>query len=542
MNCKHCGYPVNRGQKLCPSCGKPVKRGKGLRIFLAVLLILVLAVVAGLHYRAIGNLVTRRSSDPVEYYRYVELQHADDLCRLAGLFAGKSDASAAPTPQHSQIDLQLQLGEKAQQFLGELNTGAIKLGWIRDLGLSADLRRDRLTAAAVDVVLNETSLFTLDATVDTENAEAALLIPELSEQPFRLSLAALSAQEDEGDVSISLPALLGSLPAQKELKAMLRSYVSLAVNEVTDVTLGSETLKAGELSVDYTTLTVRIDPETAQSIALKLGSALRDDAQFKQIVVDASGEEAYASFQKELDGALSSLKETPPFDGDLVMVLYVNQGGTLFGRLVRLEGKDDAQSASLLLALPVKGTRFGLLLSREDQSGKAELSGDASLHGKALSGRFTLSRDGEQYATADVEARLERILKGLAGEVSALIRPQAALLQSLELPVEAESFGQELALEAHGDNLTQGLLSCTADLFQSSERLVRFALSMRSLEPGETPVMPEALDLADWTAGIKMPGLLGSGSFGTIFDNLKQAGMPGELITGLKLLLPSLLK
>lgn len=536
MNCKHCGYPINRGQKVCPSCGKPVKRKKGLKTFLAILLALVLIVCAGLSYRTIGNFFTKRGSSAEEYYQTVEKKNVGDLFRLASLAGKKSDKAEAETkPQHTQAEAQLVLGEAAQKFLAELNTGAIKLGWIQDLGLSADLRVDGLVGADVGVTLNQTPLLSLEAVIDPESGEAALLIPELTENYLRLSTADLPApEEDEDDVSISLGAILGSLPPTAECKELVLSYVSQIVDNFHDVQQGEDTLTLGEITRSYTTLTVRVDAETAKTVAAAVCERLRDDAEVRRILVDASSEEAYASFREDLSRAAAYVEQNGLYDGELLMTLYVDAAGTICARRLALEEANTA----LLLGFTHQGGRYGLLLSREDADGALALTGGGKLHGLTLDGAFALSRDGAALAAADLTAVLKGVIKG---EAALTVRPESALLQSLDLPVEAEAFGKALSLALRCDNLSGGA-NASAVLFQADEPVVSFLCTLRSAEPAETPVMQEGLPLAEWRGALKLPGLLGSGSFGTIFDNLKTAGMPAELITGMKLLLPTLLK
>lgn len=536
MNCKHCGYPINRGQKVCPRCGKPVKRRKGLKIFLAILLALVLIVCVGLSYRTIGNFFTKRGASAEEYYQTVEKKNVGDLFRLASLAGKKSDkAEAAPQPRHMQAEAQLVLGEVSQQFLAELNTGAIKLGWIQALGLSADLRMDGLIGADVGVTLNQTPLLSLDAVIDPENGEAALLIPELTENYLRLSTADLPAGEEDGDeVSISLGAVLGSLPPSAECKALVLSYVSQIVDNFHDVQQGTDALTLGELTRTYTTLTVRVDAETAKTVAVAVCDRLRDDAEVRRILVDASSEAAYASFREDLSRAAAYVEQNGLYDGELIMTLYVDASGTICARRLALEEAD----AALLLGFTHQGGRYGLLLRRENADGALALAGGGTLRGLTLDGAFALSRDGEALAAADMTAVLKGIIKG---EAALTVRPESALLQSLDLPVEAEAFGKELSLALRCDNLSGGV-NASAELFRADEPVVSFLFTLRSADPGETPVMQEGLSLAEWRGALKLPNLLSSGSFGTIFDNLKTAGMPAELIAGMKLLLPSLLK
>lgn len=111
----------------------------------------------------------------------------------------------------------------------------------------------------------------------------------------------------------------------------------------------------------------------------------------------------------------------------------------------------------------------------------------------------------------------------------------------LPLPEGSDSLARDLTL-ALDTQWSDKTLRAALSLNHDSDALVKLALTREALEEPLSLELPEGLEKDAWLKEVKLPGLFGSGSFGTVLDNCKAAGMPAELVTGLKLLIPSLVK
>ncbi len=219
------------------------------------------------------------------------------------------------------------------------------------------------------------------------------------------------------------------------------------------------------------------------------------------------------------------------------MVVYVNAHGTICGRSIRFSPEDGGEIA-LQAALVRKGLRCGFELSANDGRESAQLHGSARLRGRTLSGNAYIHRNGVALTKTDLSA----VLRGLIRlELEATVRPAEGLAAALSLPADTAKDVQELALTVRGDNLG-GLPMGSLEVLRGSETALSLSLDRQQLAAAALPSQAEGQSLEEWRSGIKLPGLFGSGSFETIFENLKNAGMPGELLTILKVALPRLLK
>lgn len=543
MNCKHCGYPVNRGQKRCPSCGKPVGRARRVwRTILIVVLILAVAVVGFLKYRDIKNAVVKRGMDPAEYYRHVETQNYEDLTGLLLKLGGKG-TPGVPTLGHSRSGVTFRLGDMAQQLLAGVNTSGISLDWVHALGLSLETNAgDGRFAGELLLSLNDTGIVRLEAGFDPQSGALSLRVPELREEAILTSMEELGLS-GEGPGFDALMEALGRLPSGETLRAIGARYLNQALEQIQNVETGSGTLTAGGLERSCTVLTVRLTDAEAAQLLRGLCQTLREDEEVLGIVenvLEPFSQEpgaAKASLLEELDDAIAELDGFAPQGRTYVMEVSVDAAGRIAGR--KLICETDEGELILSRAVIVKGGRLGLDLRLELGGESAAFSGGGKLDGlTAASGSFQAAFNDTPMLTLDVSGTLKGVIKG---SCELLLRPERALLRAMELSQEAESLAKDLYLRLYLNN-TEDPAEVTFALMHDSEAVVTAEIEHRALEAAPVSLPETGLSPEDWASGIKLPSFLGNGSFGTILENLQQAGVPAELIMGMKLLLPSLLK
>ncbi len=543
MNCKHCGYPVNRGQKVCPSCGKPIRRGrKALWIVLAIVLILAIAAVGFLHRRDIGNFFVKRGMDAGEYYRHVELQNYDDLSGLLTKLGGKSASGDPLALGHERLGATFRLSDTASQFLASVNTTGVSLDWIHALGLSLEANaNDGRYAANLALQLNDVELVTLGGAVDPAAGTVALRVPELSDTAILTSMEELGFT-GEGPGFAELMEALGKLPSAERLSAIGERYLKLALEEIRTVEMGKGTLTADTLSRDCTLLTVRLTDSELAAITRKLCETLRTDEEVLGIAEDVlrplmpEDVSVRERFQQRLEQAISELDAYSSDGINFVMEVYVDAGGRIIGR--ELTAENGNETLVLSRALIVKGGRVGLELRTEHDGENAALVGGGKLQGLTFTGEVKALRNGTEMLTLDLDAALKGLIKGVC---TLSLRPERALLRALELNETAESLAKDLSLRLLFDN-TESPAQVTLSLLHDEDDFIAIDLEHTSLAAEAIDFPAEGQSPAEWASSIKMPGFLGNGSFGTVFDNLTKAGLPAELLMGMKLLLPQLLK
>ena len=219
------------------------------------------------------------------------------------------------------------------------------------------------------------------------------------------------------------------------------------------------------------------------------------------------------------------------------MVLSLDDGGRILGRELRFaaEGNEAVYSRALL----VRGGRFGLEIRGGASGESLALIGSGRVRGLTLTGSFRTERGDAPMLTLDVRGELKGIVKG---EIEMILKPERALLRALGLSDAAESLAKDLNLRLYLSNAEDpGEFSQV--LRQDEAALVTAEASRHALPAAGIDLPESGLSLDEWVSGLKMPGLLtGNGSFGVLFDNLQQAGMPATLIMILKAALPGLLR
>ena len=534
MNCKHCGYPVNRGQKTCPSCGRKVRRGNGWRVLLVIVLLLAAAVFGILHYRDVLNGVVERRLDLLSYYRYVEEQNYDDLSGLTSRLAGKKTLLSAPDGR-SDTQIGFRLSDEAQQLIAAANPTGLPLDWIRSLGLSLEtnLQGGRV-GALLGLKLNDVGLLSVNAAFDREPGVLALTVPELSEEVILTDLGELGLGGEGSDLG-ELLGTLGSLPDGSKLRQIGRRYLEYALEQIENVEKGSGRLTAAGLEADCATLTVRMTDGELAALARSLCLRLSGDEEVLALAEQAAAArgkdpaEARAALADRLDRLGERLGQFRSRGGTFAMVLSLDGGGRILGREIRLE--TERTEAVYSRALLVRGGRFGLEIRGAASGESLALIGSGRVRGVALTGSFRTERGGAPMLTLDVRGALRGILRG---ELEMILKPERALLRALGLSDTVESLAKDLNLRLYFSN-AEDPKAFSLVLRQDETALVTAEISRHALPAAEIVVPESGLSLDKWLSGLKMPGLLtGNGSFGTLFENLQQAGMPSTLIMILK--------
>lgn len=536
MNCKHCGYPINRGQKVCPSCGKTVRRRRGGLVFLLVLLLLAAAVFGALHYRDVGNYFVRRQMDDGEYYRHVELQNYEDLSELAEKLLAKNPLLSL---KHDRFDLGFRLGDTAQELLAALNSSKIPLDWIHALAARVEInRQDGRSSAQLALRLNDVDILSLLAATDPESGMASLSVPELSETPVLGTMESLGL----GDGSLDLEGLLAHLPSAEKRRAVVSRYLSLALDQIGTLESGTAVLKADTLSRECTLFTVRLTDTELNALEKKLCETLRTDEEALGLLEEllrpiAKDPDALREdVLQRLDKLIAGLDKFKSKGANYVIRTYVDAAGRIAGREILV----DRKGGELVLsrALLVKNGRLGLELRLEQDGKTSSFVGGGRLQGLGLTGEFKALSNGTEMLTLDADAALKGVIKGVC---TLTLRPERAMLRAMKLDETAESLAKDLRLRLRYDN-TEDPAELSLVLLHDEDAIVTTGLEHTPL-PAEAIELPtHGLSLAEWTKSIKLPNLFGNGSFGTVFDRLSQAGMPSELIVGAKLLLPQLIK
>ena len=487
----------------------------GLLLFL---LLLVVILAALLLHRPLIELYLSRTASPTDYLLHAQTRTESDIDRALSLV---SKLLPEDTPEGRSVDeLSLTLHDTTRELLKTVKIGPAKLDWIESLGLKADVQTGTDSASAsAELLLNETHLLTVDA--QAENGRVSLLLPEVSDQALYQALD-------------GVPTDAGALGGN--LLSLERRYQSLALSLLPALTKGSGELSAGGVSMRCVTLTTELNETEMRDLVLALLRQAQDDPELLALL-QIAGTRRGENFRAALGLLEKALEENGFPEGSYTMTVYVSRYGRICGQTLRFAGA-QGEKTEQRLALTRKGGRFGLELSGETDRGSAVLSGSFLLRGKTLGGTLAYEQNGTELLTLDGAFAVNRLHNG---GLAFTLTPARELLRMLPLPEGSDSLARDLTL-ALDTQWSDKTLRADLSLNHDSDALVKLALTREALEEPLSLELPEGLEKDAWLKEVKLPGLFGSGSFGTVLDNCKAAGMPAELVTGLKLLIPSLVK
>lgn len=574
MTCKKCGAIIPEGQPFCTNCGAPLvnetptdafsapetsaPKVKGRKLGWLIAAVAAVAVIAGvvLSWGYIQNFTERTFSSPTDYYHKVETRAmsatTDTLVNPTGmtamygnLFSMGDEVSTKAT----QSDITISLGEKLTDLLSD--SAGTDLSWFKNLGLSlvVDRTREDLVGAKATVQLNGTDVVNLDGIYQPDTYMAYFRVPELSEQ-----YAGVNAEEmlydyywengydevyqlmsgliygDDGQYQ----AIMGAMPDTETMGKLIDRYAAIVIQDLTDVTRGTEKVAAGDVTCTYTTLTVKMDKATLEKILRDVAAQAADDPDIKDViyrmcnVFDEDGDEVYQDFQESLRSAMNE-EELIEDDVNAVMVVYVDDKGEVHGRDIRITVNGETVTIRYLNA--IKGSKFGTDIRMEvPDEVTISVTGGGTNRSDHIKGTLdawaTVSGETHKLFTVEIDGTAKD--NDFVGEIS--FTPSEELLDEIlsdtYLPADIQELvrGMKLSLV---NRSAKDHVDMTLALKSGDSELIALRLESSPVEPLELSLPTGTVDVEDWAGSINQFSLM------SLIGNLQKAGIPMSFFSSL---------
>lgn len=469
-----------------------------------------------------------------------------------GAMGGQTDLSS-----HTQMDISVTLGDDLISSLGAMMQVYQLPGdasWLKEFGLNMDMNyTEDLTKMVLALRLGDTEAVSAEVIQNMANQMVYLGLPGLNDR-----YVAVGADVPQGAVAMSgmgdYAALISALPTEATLNTLLTRYLNLMQQELGDPSVGTETLSFSGISQEVTATTHTIRRSDVLDAAEALMRAARTDAELEAVLdqlsayINTQGEAEYAEYSKqygttfvwetvdlheelmdEIDSALEDIAETRVEleDGDFLALSVFSDGEKDLGlRLKVATGYDSVEINAYSLT---QNEKTALLVELGDLF---RLSGTGTRSKDLLSGSYTLSAQSQDMAYLDVKNLDMEALKvgNLKGTLS--LRLSQKMIQ--------EMFGygsfvttqtrMDITLNTEGDN---GVIEYK--LYDGSKFMLGVTMRTKTL-PAEKIQLPTSYvdaqkqeELMDWVSDLDLEKLM---------QNLRQAGVPEELLDTLKSSMP----
>jgi hypothetical protein len=396
------------------------------------------------------------------------------------------------------------------------------LSFINDLAIEMSAAMDgKWQQMDLGVLFSGDRLFTMDMILNDDGTEFYLGIPELSKVYLDYSEMLQMANANRLSSQETKELLQEILPEEKVLNAMLKKYVKLVFDNVTEVSSEEETVKVDGVEQKVTVLKYELTIDSVADICNALLKEAKTDEDIKEIlnnfaegcekrelINEEVAAEFYDSYLEAIDNALESvdaLREAYP-DWKLVVYDYVDGMHQIVGRAAELNGED------LFRYLTVKnGNESALEIVVENQfrfvgSGKTEKD--------RFNGSYSVIYNDMKFVVVNVKDFDMKGIKDGYVDGKIVIVPSDGLINMIgetATPL-SQLVNKDLSLEIAFDG-EKAKQAVAVNLKVKDETMLGIKMTMKAEKasqisrPDDTIVIETQDDIQQWAATFDYEGL-----------------------------------
>ena len=399
--------PANFAQGQIPPQAPKKKRKKGGFIIGGVVAVAAVSSVGVLAASGrLGNFVHKNFTSPESYFKYVAQNNTKDAIKSFNTGYSKAvDSFDQVTTVNGSYTVRLDAGSELKPLIGMIDPS---LKDIDNASISLNTSfDDSIQNVQLKANINDADIATVNASIDMENEEGYIQIPELSDSYIDISdgLEEISDELESSGAEYQemLDEVKNTLPDAKTVDKVLNTYVDVAFDNISDVSKSSDKIEAEDVSQSVTALTTTLDGQYAYDTAYEMLETLKDDENIKEIIENID-EASYDEFRDNISDTLDSLKDEKDsiddVEGSADLTLYVNGKGEIAGTqvLVNVDGQEVVVSS----VMPRSGSKFGYEMKAEYEGMELfSLTGSGTLKSDVMNGTFNVSVDDELLGDLD---------------------------------------------------------------------------------------------------------------------------------------------
>ena len=414
--------PANFAQGQIPPQVPKKKRKKGKFIVGGVVAVAAVSSVGVLAASGrLGNFIHKNFTSPESYFKYVAQNNTKDTIKSFNTGYSKAvDRFDQVTSVNGSYTVRLDAGSELKPLMGMLDPS---LKDIDNASVSVNTSfDDSVQNVQLKANINDADIATVNASIDMENEEGYLQIPELSDSYIDISDGIEEISDELESSGVEYQAMVdevkNALPDAKTVDKVLNTYVDVAFDNISDVSKSSDKIEAEDVSQSVTALTTTLDGQYAYDTAYEMLETLKDDENIKEIIENVD-DSSYDDFHDSISDALDSLKDNKDsvddIEGSADLTLYVNGKGEIAGAEVSVDA--DGEEVVISSVMPRSGSKFGYEMKAEYEGMKLfSLTGSGTLKRDVMNGTFNVSvnddilgdldeyvSDGDDILTIDVK-------------------------------------------------------------------------------------------------------------------------------------------
>ena len=384
---------------------KPGKLLIGLAVA-AVALILVLANGA-----KIANAAVKLFTSPAGYFQHIVKKTSDESAeQFAKAYDKVISSTDAGVNESQSAEFSVEIGKSVRNLLEDATYQ--DFDWLEKVSFRVDADSTKEAAQTnMGLALNDKQLISLIVLANLKEEKGYLQIPELNKSYLGMEFEELFSMldidmDDFNEVNESTEKVLKALPDKSKVEKIIKKYFDLAISCIDDVKQEKEKVTLEEVTNTYTVLEATIDEETLQSMLETIVKELKEDEDIKKIIMDVSAtiedadaDDVYDEFLDALDDMEDEIDDLGDEKIEIVLKLYVDNKGEVYGTVVEIE-EADLEVSNLMVR---KGSKFAYEFEVKVNGVKGSLEGTGKMSGSKMSGDFLLKAAGMKLAELKAE-------------------------------------------------------------------------------------------------------------------------------------------
>ena len=391
---------------------KPEKMNKRKLLIPGILLALVLVVgcVGFAMKDTLKNMYQKQFASPSEYYQYVEETNRDEkvekICDSYEQYCKRYEDGYSQSGS-----VKVEFGDQLKKTISSLGLDAGKLDSVT-LNAATNTKKSILDTVC-GLQINDSNLITAKLYADYQNYKMYMQIPELSDTYIDASSAFDSYSEENKELLSSIMENISSwLPAADSLKKSMVTYTDILFEGSDEISKSSATFTASGVSQKCTKLTITYDEAAIKNMAEKMLKAAKEDELIndllKKIDEIAGTSNNVSDYTQSMEEAIKEIEsmEATDIDGTVDMDVYVDEDGTIIGRVINIVSEEEKVTftfgkavADGKIGVEYKATVGGL------DTLVFEGSGDYKNNAVTGDFAFIISEEDEESITVNVSAK-----------------------------------------------------------------------------------------------------------------------------------------
>ena len=385
---------------------------------------------------------------------------------------------------------------------------------------------------AIAASIGGQDILTTNVVFDLEDETAYIKIKELTDKVLFFNVSGIRADLEE--FAGAQQVIKDALPDASTVEKLLEKYVKLAINEIKDVDVSSETVDVGDISEKLTTVEYNIDNDTVIRMIESIVKKAKSDKDIKKILNNFQSacedadididDDIYDEYLEGLEQIEDNIDDIDPLgDNTITIIDYVNGSHEIVGRKLDL-GRKQYEYVTVM-----DGKNFETEVNLDDQ---VVINGSGTKKSGKKTGSYKLYVEGNFIGTLEVEDFMSKAFK--KGEIKGTIRliPSSDIIKQISR--EAGSIMStvgDIALELDLD-ITKTSGSIAIKPLINGKKMLTLSVSIsRSSSDGVSIPAGDKIDLENED---DLEELAESINFDKVIKNLRKTSIPDEYIDAIE--------